>query len=88
MSAPRGGRQSPSPSRQGGRQQADIPSWSGKAEEPAHGTSSIDNPSDTRDDDAGVKGLASNPVHPLAQTSQMKHRRLSEDFKGLGSSGY
>ncbi|KAM5441755.1 hypothetical protein MferCBS31731_003015 [Microsporum ferrugineum] len=80
MSAPRSGRQSPPPSRQSGRQQSDIPTWSGKAEESSHGTSSIDNPSDPHGHDAGVAGLESNPVHPLAETSQLKHRRLSDDF--------
>lgn len=84
------GRQSPSPSRQSGQQQSDLPGWSGKAEQGNHGTGPIRNPSATehmmggmqnqtrgrqQEEDTGVEGLESNPVHPLAKEAEFKAER-------------
>jgi len=71
MSAPNAGRQSPSPSRQSGAQQQDVPA-SGRP-----GTHSDDK---SNDEDTGTKekseetkgGLQSNPTHPLAAVEDEK----------------
>lgn len=88
------GRQSPSPSRQSGQQQSDLPGWSGKAEQGNHGTGPIRNPAATshlmggaeqkqgqgaqgrqQEQDTGVAGLESNPVHPLEREAEYKAER-------------
>ncbi|ODH33561.1 hypothetical protein ACO22_03309 [Paracoccidioides brasiliensis] len=81
MSAPNAGRQSPSPSRQTGPQESDIPGWTGKAEQTVTDGHGSDAEQPMENLAAGRRtGSGDVPVHPLEEESR---RKLEKGVVGM-----